>query len=435
MGRLNPGNTQFAILSFEGPDEYSRAGGLATRVRDLSEALAMQGFTTHLFFVGDPYLPGMERRGCLTLHRWGQWISAFHPDGVYDGEWGKLNDFQSSVPGFLLEQIVRPGTEAGMRTVVMGEDWQMAGTMIALFELATAQRSAQQIIPLWTANNTYGFDGIDFTALAGAAGIATVSRYMKHQMRAWNVDPLVTPNGITPAAMVDVDRAECDSLRDAFNSDLALFKIGRFSPDKRWNMAIEAVAMLRRMGTSTRLLMRGDKLPYGQEVLAQAAHLGLRVEYITERFHSVADLTAAIRARPEAAIINLATFVPDEIVPVIYASVDGVLANSGHEPFGLVGLEVMAAGGLAVVGATGEDYAEPGRNAIVLDTDDPFEIVVQFRDIRDRPDTVERIKRAGRETAKAYLWPAVLQELLSKLEYVALARAALRTHDGEANHQ
>ena len=45
---------QFHIVSFEGPDAYSRAGGLATRVEGLAETLAALGFETHLWFIGDP---------------------------------------------------------------------------------------------------------------------------------------------------------------------------------------------------------------------------------------------------------------------------------------------------------------------------------------------------------------------------------------------
>ncbi len=54
--------TQFHLLSFEGPDPYARAGGLASRVDGLSRALVSLGFETHLWFVGDPDLPGHEQR-------------------------------------------------------------------------------------------------------------------------------------------------------------------------------------------------------------------------------------------------------------------------------------------------------------------------------------------------------------------------------------
>ena len=105
--------TQFHILSFEGPDPYSRVGGLASRVEGLTETLSGLGFETHLWFVGDPDLPGHEVRGDLHLHRWGQWISRFHPSGVYDGEWGKLSDYSSSLPPHLADSILAPSLRGG----------------------------------------------------------------------------------------------------------------------------------------------------------------------------------------------------------------------------------------------------------------------------------------------------------------------------------
>ena len=120
--------------------------------------------------------------------------------------------------------------------------------------------------------------------------------------------------------------------------------------------------------------------------------------------------------------MNLTAFLPDSLVPPIYAAVDGVLANSGHEPFGLVGLEVMGAGGLAFVGSTGEEYATGESNAVVLDTGDPREIVVQLLRLRDDAAMAERLKQGAKETARSWIWPKVVPELLAKLEYVALAR-------------
>jgi glycosyltransferase involved in cell wall biosynthesis len=422
MARLTPENAEFALIAFEGPDEYSRAGGLAVRVRDLSESLAAAGFRTHLFFVGDPKLPGVEERGNLVLHRWSQWISAYHPDGVYDGEWGKMEDMHGSLPPFLVESIVRPAAAAGRVTVLMGEDWQVAGTMTQTANLLAQEGLLTAVIPAWTANNLYGFYNINFAALQQAATVMTVSRYMKHQMAPYGLDPLVTYNGIMPSALVDVPVARRRKLRTAFGSDIALFKIGRFSPDKRWFMAVEAAAMLKQSGTRTRLLIRGDKLPYGYDVLAHAQLCGLAVEQLGERYACVEELAGAIAARPEADVLQLTSFLPDDLLPVIYAAVDGVLANSGFEPFGLVGLEVMGAGGLAFVGSTGEEYAEPRRNAVVLDTPDPREIVVQLRQLLADPAEITRLKRNGKATARAFLWPEVLRELFAKLEYVALTR-------------
>src|SRR5258708_20146849 len=98
-----------------------------------------------------------------------------------------------------------------------------------------------------------------------------------------------------------------------------------------------------------------------------------------------ARLAALLRANGAADVINLTTFVSDELLAIIYPACDAVLANSGHEPFGLVGLEVMAAGGLAVTGSTGEDYAEAYRNPLVVQTTDPVELRTDLPLPNDRP--------------------------------------------------
>jgi glycosyltransferase involved in cell wall biosynthesis len=421
MMRLTPEGAEFAIVSFEGPDEYARAGGLAVRVRDLSETLAKLGYVTHLYFIGDPNLPGVEQRGNLVLHRWCQWISAHHPAGVYDGEWGKMQDLAGSVPYALAEQV-RDAASRGKATIFMTEDWQTAPVAINASRVLNAQGLLRHVVPVWTANNLYGLDGIDFGPLSDAAQVLTISRYMKHAMRRFGVNPLVAQNGIAPSAVTTVPSATVRSLRDSFGDGIALFKIGRFSPDKGWIQAIEAAAHIKHSGARVRMLIRGDKLPYGGDVLTQAYIHGLTVEDLTERYTTPDALGTAIAAHPDANVLVLRAFLPDELLAPIYASVDGVLANSVFEPFGLVGLEVMGAGGCVFVGSTGEEYAEPGVNAVVLDTDDPREIVFNLRRLAGSPEALTALKQRARETAKAYVWPVIVSELFNKLDYVALAR-------------
>ena len=100
LPEIRPDNTVFAIVSFEGPDRYSSAGGLGVRVTELAAELAALGFPTHLYFVGDPNRPGEEHavHGRLRYRRWCSWLSAYHPNGVYDGEDAKVNDYRASVP-------------------------------------------------------------------------------------------------------------------------------------------------------------------------------------------------------------------------------------------------------------------------------------------------------------------------------------------------
>jgi glycosyltransferase involved in cell wall biosynthesis len=78
-------------------------------------------------------------------------------------------------------------------------------------------------------------------------------------------------------------------------------------------------------------------------------------------------------------VYNITSFMPQAWLRPFYAAADAVLPNSGHEPFGLVGLEVMAACGIVFTGAGGEEYTLGGRGAIALDTDRSEEIVSQVQ--------------------------------------------------------
>jgi glycosyltransferase involved in cell wall biosynthesis len=102
-----------------------------------------------------------------------------------------------------------------------------------------------------------------------------------------------------------------------------------------------------------------------------------------------------------------------------------VLANSGHEPFGLVGLEVMAAKGLAITGSTGEDYAQHLLNSIVLDTEDPSEIVGNLLYMRLNPSLERDLRRIGQLTSRFYVWDTVLAKLISKLQYLVMTGGVL----------
>jgi len=421
---FEPANTLFLILSFEGPDVYSQAGGLGVRVKGLSRALAQMGYPTYLYFCGDPDLPGEEvaEHGRLHLRRWGQWISALHRGGVYDGEEGKIRDWNSSLPAHVVEHVIAPAVEGKSHVVVLGEEWHTSWSMRLISDALYYRGLRDRVVMLWNANNTYGFNRIDWPALNLASMVTTVSRYMKFRMWEWAQNPVVIPNGIPRESIVDSDPAAVDSLRSAAAADHLWLKIGRFDPDKRWLMAVSAAAEIKRRGRRVKLLMRGGREPHGLEVLSQARHSGLVVkDAATPRdWRGLATLLAESKA---ADIVHLTTFVPDALVAEMYAACDAVLANSGHEPFGLVGLEVMAANGIAVTGSTGEDYAEAYRNAVVIETDDPMEIVSELTVLKERPRLEAQIRRRGRATARDYVWEKVIDELLHRVDFAASRQA------------
>jgi hypothetical protein len=113
---------QFHILFFEGYDPYACAGGLASRITGLVHTLADVGYETHLWFVGDPHLPGHETHGRLQLHRWCQWISHYHPGGFYNGEEGKRVNYAASPPPFLCHEVLLPHLRQGKRAVILAEE-------------------------------------------------------------------------------------------------------------------------------------------------------------------------------------------------------------------------------------------------------------------------------------------------------------------------
>lgn len=417
-------------MSFEGPDQYSTAGGLGVRVAELSRALAECGFRTHLFFVGDPAGPPVEEMldGRLTVRRWCQWISRYYPNGVYQGEKEKIYDFRSSVPDFVAQHIAGPAVAEGRTPVIMGEEWHTASTMWNMSDVLHARGLRQESILLWNANHTMGFENVDFARLKYTTTITTVSHYMKHTMWMWGINPLVIPNGIPSRLLDPLDPEAVKTIRAAVGGDEMLVKVGRFDPDKRWNMAVDAAARLKGMGLRTKLVIRGGIEPYGGEVLNNARALGLSVaDVMAPPSNDLAGWAAALSAGSDADVLNLKFFVPEELLRLIYAAADATLANSGKEPFGIVGLEVMASGGTAVTGATGEEYARAFENAVVLETDDPNEIVTAMAYLREHPEEAERLRKEARVTAAEYTWDRVVDLLCRRVQFLDTSQRLSRT--------
>ena len=424
-GGISPENTVFVSLSFEGPDVYSTAGGLGTRVTELTESLAGLGYETHLIFVGDPNKPSNEQRvnGNLHLKRWGQWISKYYPNGVYDGEEHKLFDYNESVPQTVYAEIALPAIAQGKMVVVIGEDWHTAEVICRLSDLLHWHNVRHRAVLMWNCNSLMSLYRVNWGRLNYCSTITTVSRYMKHRLWEYGINPLAIPNGIPSRYLDPVDEHQKSQLRAIMqhgNSDrFFLFKIGRFDPDKRWLMAVEAVARLKYSGHPVSMVIRGGIEPHGGEVLGLAHQLGLEVRNIEAHKPTMEECLQLMHDAGEADIYNLRFFVPTEFVRTCYAAADATLANSGHEPFGLVGLEVMAAGGVAFTGSTGEDYAVSFENAVALETEDPDEIVGYLLHMQQHPDEREKICIAGKRTAAEFTWEEVLDNLAGKLVYLA----------------
>ena len=295
----------FHLLSFEGPDAYSRAGGLATRIAGLAETLVLRGHETHLWYVGDPFDAGHEDRDGLKLHRWCQWVSRHHPGGVYDGEEGKRIEFAHSLPPFLVESSIRSAAARNERTVVLAEEWHSVDAVLHLDWLLRQIGLRDCVDILWNANNVFGFDRIDWHRLESAATITTVSRYMKHRMQDFGVKAVVIPNGLGSEAFLDPDRGAVRHLRGRFADRMVLSKVARFDPDKQWFLAIEIVAPLKQRGFRPLLIARGGVEAHGDDVMRAAAVRGLCVEERRLQEGGARGFVAAIANPGEADVVNL----------------------------------------------------------------------------------------------------------------------------------
>ena len=428
---------QFHVLSFEGPDGYASAGGLASRVNGLTETLAEFGVETHLWFVGDPALPGCETHGHLHLHRWCQWISRYHPGGVYDGEAGKQREYASTLPRHLMNVLPAHLHDPNAHAVVLAEEWQTVDAVLHLDWLLRRHGMRERVTIFWNANNLCGFECIDWGRLKNAAVLTTVSRYMRLRMLPLGVDPLVIPNGLAATALVTPARSATAAFRHRLAGRFVLAKVARWDPDKRWLLAIDTVGELKRQGWQPLLIARGGMEAHGMDVLGRAAAAGLRV---VDRFAprpGVDGLLEALGDLGDADIVNLRTHLSPDPRRVLYRGADAVLANSAHEPFGLVGLEAMAAGGIACTGSTGEDYVVPGWNALVLQRDDPREFADLFEGLRHDPAERRAIRQRGKVTAQQFAWTHIVRRnLLPRLQHGngATARDSVGTAWGRDVH-
>ncbi len=419
MPLLNPDNTIFVLLSFEGTDVYSQVGGLGVRMTELSRVLAEHFYYNHFFFIGDPGCPNEEYsiNGRQILHRWCQWISQYHPGCVYDNLEGKMNDWNSSLPRFVVDNIVKPAVKDGKLVIILAEDWHTAYSTEVIDNILRQEGLRDRCIIFWNINNEFGMSCINLSALDSICTVTTVSRFMNSRMQQYGLNPRVIPNGIPRRIVCDVDPMQKYLIRESF-SGVLLQKVGRYDPNKRWLEAISAVAGLKAINARPHLIMRGGCEPYRDAVVCLINHYGLSHACIKVYDTSFDSILGALRYYSHYDILELDFYIPEVFLMLLYAAADAVLANSGYEPFGIVGLEVMAKAGIAIVGNTGEDYAKTSINSFRLESNDPEEIVSYVLRVKDEPSLYDNIRQNARSTALSYTWDNVMKILFNSIEEI-----------------
>jgi glycosyltransferase involved in cell wall biosynthesis len=237
---------------------------------------------------------------------------------------------------------------------------------------------------------------------------------MRSELLRFGIKAEVVTNGIPRRLLKPVGSGQTARVRSTAQKDLLLFKMARWAMDKGWPESLQAVAQLRAAGYDVALLARGNGDPdVGREVKQIAKDLGLR----TANASANGEMLEAAR---EADVVFISSFIDEQVGRTLYAAADGVLANSSFEPFGLVGLEAMAAGGVAYTGGTGEDYALPGYNAVVLESGDPREIVEQVERLQHSPSEQKAMRKAGQRTAAAFTWDVAAERLTRNVRFAGV---------------
>jgi glycosyltransferase involved in cell wall biosynthesis len=80
----------------------------------------------------------------------------------------------------------------------------------------------------------------------------------------------------------------------------------------------------------------------------------------------------------------------------------------------------MAAGAVAVVGSTGEEYARSYANAIAIETEDPAEVASALRGLVLRPELSQRLRLAAKHDAAEFTWSKVIDGWLERLRFLGL---------------
>lgn len=134
--------------------------------------------------------------------------------------------------------------------MIVAEDWHTAETISRINDSWEESSLRNEAILLCNANNTCGFDRIDWQRLTKGVTLTTVSRYMKLLMHPHGANPLVIPKGIPFDLLQDINCILVERIQRALSGGMypLLLKVGRFDPAKGWLTFIEAIARLKVLG-------------------------------------------------------------------------------------------------------------------------------------------------------------------------------------------
>jgi 1,4-alpha-glucan branching enzyme len=366
------GPLRVLMLSWEFPP--NNVGGLGRHVFDLGNALAAAGHQVCVITLADPGAgAGTEQIGGMEV-----WRVARPPEAgnflawVYRMNQAMVAEAERVAPGGRSFDVVHSHDwltgQAGMS---LKARW---GTVLAVTIHATEKGRNNGIRePMQQAIHEE-----EWLLTATADQVITVSRAMAREVESsFKVSPpaVVIYNGVAmPARALQAPAGQPDGPY--------FFFVGRLVQEKGVQVAIQALAFMRQRAH----LVVAGKGPMEGELrqLAEAWGLENRVLF-----------TGRVSEAEKDAWLQHATA---GLVPSLY------------EPFGIVALEVMAAGVPVVVGDTGglAEIVTHGRDGMKVAPGDPGALAVVLDWLVANPDEAASLARTGRATAaERFAWPAI----------------------------
>ncbi|MGR6317630.1 glycosyltransferase [Micromonospora soli] len=183
--------------------------------------------------------------------------------------------------------------------------------------------------------------------------------------------------------------------RYADHTEVLLVHCARLSVEKRPELAVAALARLRRVGVPAVLVMVGD-----------------------------GPLRPALARRAAGLPVHFTGFLPDRAaIAALLATADVVLAPGPVETFGLAGLEALASGTPVVANAASALPEVIGPGGLAADGT-PSAFAAAVVRLLERPESVRR--RAARQRAEEFGWPAAVAGFL-RAHGVAAGQAGSET--------
>lgn len=373
------------FLSWEYPPVSH--GGLARHVDDLSQALARKGHSIHIVTSGGDGLDSYSQKNGVDIHR----SSPVKIEG--NNFIDKINHLNFQLAARAVEVI----QQYGGFDLIHGHDW-------LVFWASKILKHGFRIPLVHTIHATeYGrnhgihndlqryINDVEWYTCYEAWKLIVCSDYMKEEIKRLFQLPedkvKIINNGVEPDNFnTEVE----DEFREkyAHPDEKIIFYVGRLVREKGIQYLIRALSIILHDQPQIKLVIAG-KGPYEGELKRKAEELG------------IADR------------VYFTGFISDEERNKLYRTADLAVFPSLYEPFGIVALEAMAAQiPLITTNAGGlDEFIVDGRNALKVNTGDPFQLAGSIlRILNDPKRSEEMVERAYREVVSVYNWDIIAEK-------------------------